>query len=77
LKYAAGMKKIARAIDEAFNGPRIKEGERKTGFVLLVFDFGDTGRCNYMSNAQRDDVVLLLKEQLARFEGQPEMKGHA
>ena len=32
---------------------------------------------NYISNADRADVVTLLKEQLARFEGQPEMKGSA
>lgn len=33
--------------------------------------------CNYISNAVRDDVVVLLKEQLARFEGSPDVTGHA
>jgi hypothetical protein len=33
--------------------------------------------CNYISNARREDVIMLLKEQLARFEGQPEVSGRA
>jgi len=44
----------------------------------LFFPFeGREGRCNYISNAAREDVLTLLKEQVARFEGQPEMKGRA
>ena len=41
---------------------------------LLVFPFGDgPGRCNYISNGvNRDDVVTLMKEQIKRFEGQPD-----
>jgi hypothetical protein len=27
-----------------------------------------------LSNAQREDVIVLLKEQLARFQGMPEVK---
>jgi hypothetical protein len=45
-----------------------------------VFPFDETGgsgRCNYVSNANRDDVVMMLKEQIRRFEGQPESTGHA
>ena len=30
-----------------------------------------------MSNASREDVIVLLKEQLARFEGQAEASGTA
>ena len=46
------------------------------GFILIAFPFeGREGRANYISNCDRSDVVILLKEQLARFEGQPEMKG--
>jgi hypothetical protein len=75
-KYQEQMKGLARAIDEAFNG-KTKGHDRKTGFVLLTFDFGDKGRCNYISNADRKDVIVLLKEQLARFEGAPDASGHA
>lgn len=35
------------------------------------------GRTNYISNANRADMVCLLKEMAARLEGQPEMIGTA
>lgn len=73
--YHEKMEAVARAINEFFNGDA-PVGERKTGFVLMVFPFGDdaSGRCNYMSNgADRREVVTLMKEMIARFEGQPEI----
>jgi hypothetical protein len=76
-KFRETMNALARAVDRFLNGDA-KEAERKNGFVLLVFPFGTHGgRCNYISNASREDIVLLLKEQLKRFEGQPDMSGHA
>jgi hypothetical protein len=55
-----------------------QHARQKTGFVLLVFPFQGEGRCNYISNgADRRDIVVLMKEQIRRFEGQPEMEGHA
>jgi hypothetical protein len=61
-----------------FNG-QAKGKDRKTGFVLMVFPFADfDGRCNYISNgADRNDIVTLMKEMIARFEVQPEVKGRA
>ena len=65
-EYAAKMKDLARAIDYLFNG----DGPKETGFILMVFPYeAGKGRCNYMSNANRDDVKVLLKEQLSYFEG--------
>jgi hypothetical protein len=76
-EYHAMMNAIAQALDEMLN-KEAKGDDRKTGFVLLVFPFeGNDGRCNYISNAERKDVVTMMKEQIARFEGQPEMKGTA
>jgi hypothetical protein len=77
-KYREQMNQIARSLDEAFNGPARGE-ERKTGFVLLVFPFGvvDNARTNYISNGPREDIVVLLKEMVARFEGQAEVSGRA
>jgi hypothetical protein len=71
------MNNLARFLDKFWNGD--DEGDdKKVGFCLMVFNFGDgPGRANYISNADRKDVVTLLKEQIKRFEGQPEMKGHA
>lgn len=65
------MNEVARALDATFNGDaRGKVGERSTGFILLVFPFGDTGgRCNYISNgANRSDVIRLMREQANRFD---------
>lgn len=69
-RYRELMNNLARGVDAILNG---KERPKQTGFIMLVFPFdGHEGRCNYISNADRKDVVLLLKEQLRRFEGQPE-----
>jgi hypothetical protein len=70
------MNALAHLLDEFFNGEK-KGKERAVGFILMVFNFGDDGRCNYISNADRNDVVTMLKEQIKRFEGQPEMTGRA
>ena len=77
-EYVEKMQAVAQALDELFNGDA-KGPARTTGFVVLVFPFGESeGRCNYISNgADRRDVVTMMKEQIKRFEGQPEMKGNA
>ena len=78
--YRDQMKAVMRAIDEFLNGtPEDRNGApKKTGIVILMFPFGDgAGRCNYMSNASREDVIVLLKEQLAYFQGMPETRGAA
>lgn len=78
------MNALGSVLDETLNGE--KKGEaREWGFVLICFPFaeaeaakgGGTGRANYISNAKREDVVIMLKEQLRRFEGQPEAEGSA
>jgi len=75
--YRQMMNDVARGLDKIFNG-ELKGKDRTVGFCLMVFNFGEgPGRANYISNADRADVVTLLKEQLARFEGQPEIEGHA
>lgn len=76
--YRAKMNELAREIDEFFNGPS-KGEKRETGFVLMVFPFGGPGgRCNYISNADRTDVLATLKDQVARFEGRAvDHSGHA
>ena len=77
-KHRETMQGVARALDEVFNGSA-KGSARKVGFVLLVFPFeSHDGRCNYISNgADRRDIVVLMKEQIRRFEGAPEVTGTA
>ena len=73
------MNSIATTLDKLYNGDK-KGADKKVGFVLLVFPYGhvDDGRVNYISNgANRKDIISLMKEMIARFEGQPEVTGHA
>jgi hypothetical protein len=71
------MNEVAAALDEILN-PGMKHPNKETGFVLLTFKYGSDSRCNFISNgADRKDIVCLFKEMIARFEGQPEMKGNA
>jgi len=76
--YIEQMNVLARGIDKIFNGEKTGH-DRDVGFVLLVFNYGEKeGRCNFISNgADRKDIVVLFKEMIKRFEGQPEMKGTA
>ena len=77
-KYIEDMNRLAVMLDHFWNGDA-KGDARTTGFVLLVFPFGEAeGRCNYISNgADRKDIVTMMKEQIKRFEGQPEVEGRA
>lgn len=77
-RYVRKMNAIAQGLDTVLNG-ELKGNDRKTGFVLLVFPFGEAvGRCNYISNgADRRDIVTMMKEQIARFEGQAATEGKA
>lgn len=77
-EYVEKMNALAGAIDQLFNGEK-RGNDREVGFILLVFPFGEKeGRANFISNgADRRDVVTFFKEMIARFEGQPEMKGTA
>lgn len=70
------MQSMASALDDVLNE---KGKPKKNGFVLLVFPFdGPEGqRTNYVSNGQRQDIVVALKEIIARFEGQPHQNGRA
>ena len=67
------MNRLAAALDEAFNGAKLPGIPRKpqVGFVLLTFNFGqiDNGRVNYISNADRADMITAMKEFIARAEG--------
>lgn len=75
--FRAKMIDAARALEGSFNGAA-RGDDRSVGFVLLVFPFGaGKGQCNCVSNgAGRKDAVMLMKEMIALFEGQPEASGH-
>jgi hypothetical protein len=74
-RFRLQMNAMGAAIDQTLNED-LKD--RKIGFCLMMFDIGSgPGRCNYIANVDRDDVVVLLKEQLAYFEGRVTEEGHA
>jgi len=77
-EYREKLVAIAKTLDHFLNEGATGK-DRQLGFVLLLFEFGDNpSRANYISNGiDRRDLVVLLKEQIARFEGQPDMEGHA
>ena len=70
------MNELAVRLDNLFN-ENLKN--RKNGFCLMVFPLGNNPqrRANYISNCKREDIIILLREQLARFEGQPEIRSEA
>lgn len=70
-EYRAQMNDLARAIDTALNGPLTPGIKKKLGFVLLVAEFDQIrdGRVNYISNGDRESMIAMLREYLARLEG--------
>lgn len=78
IEYRATMNRVAKSIDTSLNGAAVG-GDRKVGFVLLTFPFDgpDNARTNYISNADRKDIVVAMKEIVARFEGQAHVTGRA
>ncbi len=69
-EYEDNMRELARLIDFIFNAA-LQGEHRTTGWALLVFPFGDgdNRRTNYISNAERKDMLLAMKEFIARAEG--------
>lgn len=70
---------MAQTIDAVLNPPLTKlplgsplrlamKGPRRIGFVLWLFDFGQSGFATYVSNAEREDMIKALKEMLERLE---------
>lgn len=70
-KHRKLMNRVARALDKRFKG---------YGFALFVFDFDRTdggGRVNYISNGRREDMIVAVKEWIARAEGMDPPKSEA
>ena len=67
-QYHKVMNDIGRILEGAIN----PNGEKVNGFALLMFPFGQPDnphRCNYISNANREDMLATMKEFIARAEG--------
>lgn len=70
------MQTMASTIDGFLNGKRLP---KRIGFAILVFPFDSPQgtRTNFVSNADRDDMIAALKEVAARFEGRMQESGNA
>lgn len=55
-----GMKTIGMILKEIL--------PENMGFTLLTFNFGDAGLCNYISDANREDMIKSLRETADRLE---------
>jgi hypothetical protein len=67
-RYRELMNEIGELLDQALN----PDGVKRNGFALLVFPFGQPEgehRSNYISNADREDMLASMKEFIARAEG--------
>lgn len=53
---------------------RLRKDLEGLGFALFVFEFHKPGMANYISNAQRSDMIQALKETIARLEGGQDFK---
>jgi hypothetical protein len=53
----AKCREVGRRIQAA-----IVESGQPCGFVLMLFNFGEGGHMTYLSNADRRDVLKLLRE---------------
>ena len=70
-RYVAQMNELAHVIEAWLNGPKQIGVEPKIGFVLLVSEFGQIhdGRVNYISNGDRENMLVMMEEYLARARG--------
>jgi hypothetical protein len=61
------MNTVAHALDHLFNQDA---DPKQIGFVLLIAKFGEIedGKVNYISNANRSDMIAMMKEYIARHE---------
>lgn len=60
-KHQDSAAAVAQVIDKL-----LPEG---VGFALLVFDMESEGYMSYISNAKREDMLVAMKEFIARHEG--------
>lgn len=69
-EYVQKMQELARFLDFSFN-EEVGHKTRAVGFCLLIFRFDEAkrGRMNYISNADRKDMIAALKELIAQMEG--------
>jgi hypothetical protein len=66
------MQGVASALDDCLNAGAKRPEDKKVAFIVLLANFGEVsgGRVNYVSNANRDDALAILKELVKRWENE-------
>lgn len=73
IKVSMAIQKIAAGLNEVLE----EVAGEEYGFMLLTFPFDREARCQYVSNAQREDAVRAISELLERWdEGMPDIPAH-
>ena len=64
------MSSLAAGLDDILNPDRATSGS-KFGFALMVYELNKPmdGGVNYVGNGAREDVLVAMKEVVARWEG--------
>ena len=75
-KYREALNGLANDLDNILNGG-LKGEDRTVGFALLLFDFNApvTGRVNYISNADRRDMIQGMKSWIEQAEAREKKDG--
>lgn len=58
------LNELAKTLDEVLE----ESLGKRLGFAMIIFEFGAPGIANYISNAERDDMIEALKGTVERFE---------
>jgi hypothetical protein len=61
----ANLENACNSLAEAVQGALDSIGANY-GFTLMLFHFGEGGHLTYISNAQREDMILAIKEFLVK-----------
>lgn len=68
--FRQGLNAIADILDQTFNGLN-RDRDPKIVFTLMMAETGliEENGVNYISNGNREDMIAMIKEWLARIEG--------
>jgi len=66
LRVASHLQAIAKDLKTILRD--IADGEGELGFALTVFEFGKTGRSQYVSSAERDDMKHMFESLLEHWD---------
>ena len=67
-EFLARMETWARVVGGAVEESAQERFGKRLGFIVYVFEFGESHLSTYLSNSNRDDCVKALRELLERIE---------